>query len=157
MSAVFIGGVIMVVVIIALLWLLTGAPAGAGVMYKCVDNGKVSYGDRPCETGKSETVTIHAAPEYSAADKATLVRQTKEVARIEKEHAKQQAQLEHERERAAERTRRSAAVHAKKCAALTLAQRWALEDARAAAGKQAGAAKLKARRAAEKLALECPA
>lgn len=130
--------------------------SGAGVIYKCIDNGKISYADRPCASGQSSTITIPAAPDASAYQ-ATMARQARAAALLDKQHARQEAADARAQAKARERGERTSAALAKKCAILRLNQQWASEDLGAASGKQAAAASLKARRAAEKLALECPA
>lgn len=141
--------------VIMLLVGLLGAPAAyaSATVYKCTHDGKVSFTDLPCRDGQSVVMPAPPVPEYSARDRATLARQGKELARLEKEHRKEEALAERARERAS----RAAAAQNKKCAALKLQHKWAAEDARAATDKQAAQARIKVRRAAEKMALECPA
>ncbi|MDC8756628.1 DUF4124 domain-containing protein [Janthinobacterium fluminis] len=130
-----------------------GAPAGAQTVYKCSADGKVSYGAAPCASGKSVELNVAPAPQPSSADAATLARHKKTADRLEADRLRREAQEDREQARAAQ----AGAARRKKCAALALQHKWAVEDARAASDRQADKAKVKARRSAEKLALECPA
>ncbi|HEV7816999.1 MAG TPA: DUF4124 domain-containing protein [Janthinobacterium sp.] len=140
-------------IVVLCVLILLSSTAGAQAVYKCTGDAKISYGDRPCADGPSLQLKIPPAPVHSAADQATLARQNRELARMDKERRRTEEKELRERERHA----RAAAVLHKKCAAMKLNSKWAAEDARGASGKQAARAALKARRAAEKLALECPA
>lgn len=126
------------------------------LIYKCRSGGKISYGQTPCPDGPSVVLKIDPAPALSAADKARLTSQGKAAARLDAERRKQAAKEASQAERDDTRRARAAAATAKKCAALKLRGKWAAEDARAATDKQAAQARLKASRAAEQLALECP-
>ena len=140
----------------AWLLMLAGAAAGAQPVYKCSADGKVSYGQQPCAAGTSVALDLPATPAPAPGSEAALARQKKEAARLER--------LRHEQEaidtRQQARDERGAAAYRKKCAALALKKKWADEDAAkvslSARNHNQGKAQLKARRAAEKLALECP-
>jgi hypothetical protein len=129
------------------------AAAGAQTVYKCSLDGKTSYEQTPCASGKSVELNVPAAPAQSAADTATLERQQRTADKMEQDRLRRDAAHEREQDRAA----KAGAAQRKKCAALDLERKWAAEDARAASYQHADKAKLKARRAAEKLAVECPA
>jgi len=148
--------------IVLLALLLANEMARAEDIYKCVAGGKISYGQLPCQDGPSVVLKTAPAPVIGAADQARLARQGKEAARIDadrrKQAEKEQRQAQLEARRSDERRARAAAASAKKCAALKLRSKWASEDARARLDKPAAqaAARVKASRAAEQLALECP-
>jgi len=126
--------------------------AGAQTIYKCTQDGKVSYGEQPCAAGKTSELTVPPAPAGADAAKA-LARDKAQLAALEKQRAVQAAREEKDRARAA----RTADATRQKCERLRLQLKWAQEDA-ARAGKQASAAaRLKARRQAESLAVQCPA
>jgi hypothetical protein len=131
--------------------------AHAQAVYKCSVDGKTSYNDRPCAQGASKPIPpppagISAADTLGpqGGDARTLL--ALEKARIARE--KNASRAEHEQARL-ERT-----AHAKrqKCDKLRLRRKWAEEDlARTVHGPAHEAARIKARRQAESLAVECPA
>jgi len=126
--------------------------AAAQTIYKCTADGKVSYGEQPCAAGKSTELALPPAPSRKEAAEA-LARDKARLAALQKGRASAEAREERERERSA----RAAAATRQKCERLRLQVKWADEDA-ARAGKQAAtAARLKARRQAEALAVQCPA
>jgi len=129
----------------------------AQTVYKCSAGGKTSYADRPCAQGTSKTLPpppagISAADTLGpqGGDARTLL--ALEKARI----AREQEQAREERGQA--RQARATRVHRQKCDKLRLRRKWADEDlARSVHGRAYEAARTKARRAAESLAVECPA
>jgi len=126
--------------------------AGAQTIYKCTADGKVSYGEQPCAAGKTTALAVPPAPSGKEAAEA-LARDKARLAALQKERAAISTREERERERSA----RAAAATRQKCERLRLQVKWAEEDA-ARAGKQAAtAARLKSRRQAEALAVQCPA
>ena len=128
----------------------------AQTVYKCSAGGKTSYADRPCAQGPSKTLPPPAG--ISAADtlgpqggdaRTLLALEKARIAR-EKEQAREQ--------RGQARQARATRVHRQKCDKLRLRRKWADEDlARSVHGRAYEAARTKARRAAESLAVECPA
>jgi len=131
--------------------------AHAQTVYKCSVDGKTSYSDRPCAHGASKTLPPPPAG-ISAAD--TLgpqggdARTLLELEKMRMEREKQTARDERDQARLAR------AAHAKrqKCDKLRLRRKWAEEDlARTAHGPAHEAARIKARRQLETLAVECPA
>lgn len=149
----------MAILIVALALLLANGSAIADTIYKCSSGGKISYGQTPCQDGPSVVLKTGPAPVQSAADQALLARQSKDAARIDAEQRKQAEKDRKQAQRDDERRARAAAASAKKCAALKLRSQWALDDARKLMDTPAAQAraKVKASRAAEQLALECPA
>jgi hypothetical protein len=131
--------------------------AHAQAMYKCTTDGKVSYGDTPC-AANAVSVTMNAAPSpapatANAAPSSDLKRLQKESAALEKARLLR----EEKEERASDRAAQAAAVQRKKCGKLKLNKQWADEDVRRAATiTNIDNAKLRAKRAGETLALECP-
>ncbi len=134
--------------------LLTNALADP--VYKCTQDGKTSYSDRPCAKGKSaelppmpvgirpegaESVTTRDARTLLELEKLRIARE-KEQERIDKADARQA---------------RLAATHRKQCARLNLRKRWAEEDVGRLRGRAKVAAQRRAKRATEALAVECPA
>jgi hypothetical protein len=132
----------------------------AQTVYKCSADGKPSYSDRPCAHGPSVALPPPAAgvapPEAGAVatrDARTLL----ELEKLRMARDKEQAQAQREQQKLA----RAASARRKTCDKLRLRRKWAEEDlARAqthAKPEAREAARLKARRQAEALAVECPA
>lgn len=122
-------------------------------IHKCVIDGKVSYGDTPCPATATSASTLArpAAPRVDPAAAASLARARKEAAALEKTRV---ARDEREAKLDA-RAAQVAATHERKCGKLRLNRQWGDDDARRATAATVDAARLKARRAAELLALEC--
>lgn len=139
--------------------LLPAAAFGQSV-YKCTVDGKTSYADRPCAQGRSKVLPPPAG--ISAGDTmgpqggdARMLLEM-EKARIASDEARTRVQAKEERAQA--RLARGAKARRQKCDKLRLRRKWADEDlARTAHGPKHEAARLKARRQAEILAVECPA
>jgi hypothetical protein len=129
----------------------------AQAVYKCSEGGKTSYSDRPCAQGTSKPlppppVGISPADTMGpqGGDARTLLELEK--ARIAREKAQEKE------ERAQAKQARAAQARRQKCDKLRLRRKWAEEDlARTVHGPKHEAARLKARRQAETLAVECPA
>jgi hypothetical protein len=129
--------------------------AGAQTIYKCTADGKVSYGEQPCAAGKTTALAVPPAPSGKEAA-AALARDKARLAALQQGRASVDAREQRERERSA----RAAAATRQKCERLRLQVKWAEEDAAPAgkAGKEATlAARTRARRQAEALAVQCPA
>ena len=122
-------------------------------IHKCTVDGKVSYGDTPCPATATSASTLArpAAPQVDPAAAASLARARKQAAALEKTRV---ARDEREAKLDA-RAAQVAATHERKCGKLRLNRQWADDDARRATAATVDAARLKARRAAELLALEC--
>ncbi len=135
--------------------LLAGAPAAAAPVYKCTQGGKVSYGDRPCERGASMALPPPAAGVDPEGKNAVPGNDARILLDLEKQRiAKEKNAQREDRER--QRAARAAGARRKQCDRLKLRQRWAAEDAARARGARGEAARVKANRQAEALALECP-
>lgn len=143
---------------------MASGSAAAGALYKCTSGGTISYGDLPCPDGESITLAVPAAPHQTPQDAARLARERQhergQMLKLEqarqKEQDREQARRAAQQESDGRRDARAAAAQQKKCAKLRLDGKWAAEDLRAAAETGRAAAAVKARRTAEKLALECP-
>ncbi len=139
---------------IAALLTLGAGQASAQTIYKCTVNGKISYGEAPCGAGAAQQQL--AAPLLPPAPVAHPERNAKL-----RQDAEQLAQQRHRREareeQAQQRADKKADRQRQKCDSLKLHRKWAAEDAAhdKNAGKDSARATLKARRADEKLALEC--
>ena len=123
-------------------------------VYKCTVDGKVGYSDMPCpaNAASATTLAVPSAPAANPAAAGDLARQRKEAAALEK--------ARHQREdkdaRAADKLAQAAAVQRKKCGKLQLNKQWADDDVRRASIPSLDNAKLRAKRAGDTLALECP-
>lgn len=147
---------------------LTWPVAMAQGVYKCDAGGKLSYADRPCTEGVSTRLPPPAVgvdlPDKSAVatrdartlvefDKLRLAREDK----LAREKAREQAREDARTERSRQQRARAALAHRKTCDKLRLRRKWAEEDLARAGGKAQEAARRKARRQAEAMAVECPA
>jgi len=136
---------------------LLAATVHAQSVYKCSEGGKTSYSDRPCAGGASKAmppppVGISPADTMGpqGGDARTLL--ALEKARIAREKAAEQEA------KAEARQAKTAQAKRQKCDKLRLRRKWAEEDlARTVHGPKHEAARLKARRQLEALAVECPA
>jgi hypothetical protein len=136
---------------------LLSSAVQAQSVYKCTLEGKSSYSDRPCAQGASRALPPPPAGISPAdtmgpqgGDARTLLALEKARIAREKEQAKE--------ERAQTKLSRAAHARRQKCDKLRLRRKWADEDlAHTVHGPKHEAARLKARRQAETLAVECPA
>lgn len=134
-----------------------------GQVYKCETNGKIEYADRPCAGGPSTTIPVPAAPANAGAAGETAQRERQALLELEKLRLSQQMREERQRalalreQRAQAREQRSLQAQQRKCARMRLHQKWAFEDRARLTGEAAEKARVKARRDAENLAVECPA
>lgn len=137
--------------------LFLASQAAASTIYKCTEDGKPSYHDRPC--GKTSiALAVQDTPAAAPEALEKLARERALLHKLEDERAKAEEKEARELARAEQAT----AAQRRRCHKLRLQSKWAEEDvAKAAArGRRGGdpdAARLKARRQAEALAVECPA
>ena len=108
-----------------------------------------SYSAAPCTGGQLQILEIPSPP--PAVDKGAATRQQRVASQLEAARKKQENLADQARERAAKQKE----THDKHCAKLRLEQKWAAQDAVGAGDKNRDAAQLKARRAGERLAVEC--
>jgi len=129
--------------------------ASAATIYKCVEGGRVSYGDRPCP-GPGRVIAVPAAPPPDDALQERLERSRASLAQREKARLADAAAEQRQRERA----QRAAVTEGRRCNKLRLQRQWAAEDlARQRSDTRESAreaARIKARRLADTAALECP-
>ena len=136
------------------------ASATPQTIYKCVLDGKASYGDRPCTSGVASALAVTPAPAADAVSADRLARQHALAQQLTLRDVLADAAERQEQQR----VRRAAASQKLRCERLRLRQQWASEDARIAGNssssgsKSSGgsAAARKARRQAQAMALECP-
>ena len=127
--------------------------AAAQAVYKCTVDGKVTYGDQPCAGGATVALAVPKAPAGPPAGAQQLARV--QAASLALEKLRLTRELREEREQA--RLSRAAAVRRQKCDRLRLRQKWASEDLARTEGAKLEAARIKVRRQAESMAVECPA
>lgn len=132
-----------------LLMALLAGSASAQDVYKCVQDGRTSYSATPCAGGQLQILELPSPP--PAVDKGAATRQERVASQMEAAR-KQREKLE---DQARERAAKQKEMHEKHCAQLRLEQKWAAQDAVGAGDKNRDAAQLKARRAGERLAVEC--
>jgi hypothetical protein len=133
--------------------LLTNALADP--VYKCTQDGRTSYSDRPCAHGKSVELPPPVGIRPDGAE-AVPTRDARTLLELEKLRiAREQEQERIDRADASQA--RAAATHRKQCARLNLRKRWAEEDVARLTGRAKVAAQRRAKRAGEALAVECPA
>jgi hypothetical protein len=126
--------------------------AAAQAIYKCSVDGKISYGDQPCTSGQSIELAVPKAP---APQPALAQAERARTSMLQLEKLRLARELAEQREQA--RAARVFATHRQKCNRLRLQRKWADEDLARANGARMEAARIKARRQAESLAVECPA
>ena len=124
----------------------------AGAIYKCHEGGRVTYADRPCP-GAGAELPVRAAPPPDPETLARFDRARDMALDIDKQRAEQTLR----EERDAERSRRAALALRKRCDKLRLQRQWLEEDLARTRGDAKDAARIKVRRQAETLAVECPA
>ncbi len=132
-----------------LLMALLAGSASAQDVYKCVQDGRTSYSATPCAGGQLQILEVPSPP--PAVDKGAATRQERVASQMEAAR-KQREKLE---DQARERAAKQKEMHEKHCAQLRLEQKWAAQDAVGAGDKTRDTAQLKARRAGERLAVEC--
>jgi hypothetical protein len=131
---------------------LASQAALAGTIYKCNEGGRVSYHDRPCgQSAVAMQVQAATAPAPEALER--LARERAMLQEIE------EARLAREQQEAREsvRAQRAATTQRRRCDKLRLQRKWADEDTARAGRDEGERARIKARRQAEVLAMECPA
>jgi hypothetical protein len=133
--------------------LLTNALADP--VYKCTQDGKTSYSDRPCAHGRSVALPPPVGIRPEGAESVTT-RDARTLVELEKlRSAREQEQARSDRADA--RQARAAAARRKQCARLSLRKRWAEDDVARLTGRAKVAAQRRAQRAKEALAVACPA
>ena len=124
-------------------------PPGHAI-YKCPIGGTVTYTDQPCGN-EALAFPNPSAPTVSSSSADSLRRERSEIARLQRLREQRERQDQQIRDLAA----RGAAARERKCKSLALQLRWRQEDLRDATLKEERKARVRARRAAEKLTEEC--
>ena len=144
---------VLAILMAVILAFLPGASTFASSIYKCSAGGKVSYGEHPCAHGKATALAVPPPSGDTAAARAQLERDKARLAEIEQGRSALEVAEQRDRARAA----RAASALRQKCERLRLKQKWAMDDLARAGREATAAARLKAKRQAEALAVECPA
>ena len=124
------------------------SPVSALAVYRCEQNGKITYTDFPCAGREVEITRSASAPQ---ADDDRLRRERGEVGRLQKLREQRERQDQQIRDLAA----RGAAAREKKCRSLALQRKWREEDLRESTLDKADKARTRLRRAQEKFDSEC--
>jgi hypothetical protein len=126
-------------------------------VYKCKVDGKTSYSDRPCAQGASQALPPPAAGISLGDQIGPQGGDARTLLELEKSRMAREKAQEKEA-RAQVRDARAMQAQRKKCAKLRMQHKWAEEDqAHTVHGPKYEAARIKLRRQAEALAVECPA
>jgi len=133
--------------------LLTNALADP--VYKCTQDGKTTYADRPCAQGKSAVLPPPAGIRPEGAE-TVATRDARTLLELEKLRIAREKE-EQRSDRADARRARAAATHRKQCARLQLRRQWAEEDVARLTGRAKTAAQRRLQRTKAALAVECPA
>jgi len=133
--------------------LLTNALADP--VYKCTQDGKTIYADRPCAQGKSAVLPPPAGirPEGAETVATRDARTLLELEKLRIAREKEQERIT----RADAHVERASARHRKQCERVRLRHRWATEDVTRLTGRARMAAERRVQRAREAMAVECPA
>ncbi|MEM8514938.1 hypothetical protein RCH14_004293 [Massilia sp. MP_M2] len=126
-------------------------PATAGAVYKCHEGMHVIYADRPC-AGAGAPLALPPTPAPDPMQATRLAAARAALTAIDRTRAAQAERDAHEFERAG----RAALALRKRCDKLRLQARWADEDLARSSDAAKAIARVKARRQAEALAVECP-
>ena len=132
----------------ALLYILNQS---AFAIYRCEQQGQITYTDLPCSgTELNISTARNSAPEHEK-DTDKLAKEKSEVARLQK----LREQREHQDQQIHDLAVRGAALREKKCRSLALKLKWRQEDVREAPLHSQQKARTKERRAAETYQNEC--
>jgi hypothetical protein len=131
---------------------LASSTAAAGTIYKCKEGGRTSYHDQPCGHA-ALALKVQAAPAPAPEALRRIARERAMLQEIEDLRAAREERAARDNVRA----QRAAAALKRRCDRLRLQRKWAEEDLARAGRDQAEGARIKARRQAEALAVECPA
>jgi hypothetical protein len=132
-----------------LLCFLVSLSAPALAIYKCKSGDQIAYSDHPCPHG--EILDAANSPADVARARKQADAEKKELHRLENARRRREAQEQKEHQRAVH----DHAVKQKRCALLAQRKRWAEEDASGTTGRSNEKARIKARRVAEQMAIEC--
>lgn len=118
-------------------------------VYKCEENGRVTYGDQPCDGGRA--VTLPSTAPDASSTRRQAERDASTLKSLESERHKREAVEERELRSS---SRQSAARH-KRCAAHAAKQKRANQEVAATSGLANEKARQKARRVTEDYEAAC--
>lgn len=124
------------------------SPMSAFAVYRCEQQGTITYTDVPC-AGREVEITRSTATQDK--DSEHLKRDRSEVGKLQRLREQRERQDQQIRDLAA----RGAAAREKKCRSLALQVKWREEDMRESTLDKAVKARTRLRRAQEKLDAEC--
>lgn len=133
--------------------------ASAQSVYKCTQDGKITYADRPCAHGKAIELPPPAGVRPEGAE-TVATRDARTLLELEKLRIAREKEQKREQERTARadaHADRAAAARRKQCERVRLRHRWATEDVARLTGRARAAAQRRVQRAQEAMAVECPA
>ncbi len=137
---------------LSLLLMLACASGQAQTINKCTVDGKVTYTEQPCQAGAAAVIAVPDAPPPRPQAAADLQRMQKQADTLQRERHRREARDDQAQQQAA----RDARQRNRQCAKLRMEKKWADDDARGAPVQHVERARVKAQRAADRLALECP-
>jgi hypothetical protein len=129
--------------------------ASAQSVYKCTQDGRITYADQPCRHGRSVELPPPAGVRPEGAE-TVATRDARTLLELEKLRIAREREQERTA-RADARAERAASARRKQCERVRLRHRWAQEDAARLTGRARVAAQRRAQRARDALAVECPA
>jgi len=130
--------------------------AFADPVYKCTQEGKTIYADRPCTQGKSAVLPPPPAGIRPEGAETVATRDARTLLELEKLRIAREKEAQRS-DRADTRQARATAKHRRQCARLQLRRQWAEEDVARLTGRAKTAAQRRMQRATAALAVECPA
>ena len=135
---------------------LSGAMSGvhADPVYKCTEDGRTTYADRPCPGGRARELPPPAAGIRPEGAESVATRDARTLLELEKLRIARERERERS-ERADARQARAAAARRKTCARIALRRKWAEDDVARAHGRARAAAERRLKRARETMAVEC--
>ena len=138
-------------VVRSILLLLLACSLPAQAVYKCRIDGTLTYSDLPCGSDTLDVQSAQASPHNCPLSQESLRHEKAEIARLQRFREQRERQDQQIRDLAV----RGAALRERKCRSLSSQLRWREEDLRNATLQEERKARVRARRAAEKLAQEC--
>jgi hypothetical protein len=132
-----------------------GSAASAGQMYKCTVNGKVTFSDKPCDTGVAETKVGVYVPPPDYGTMQIKNRQKNMVNQIDRAKAQEEREADWAAQNRGYRAQQEARQK-EQCASARIQQRAREDQVRRQGGDDGEAARQQVRRQGEALAQQCP-
>jgi hypothetical protein len=138
----------------AILCALCGA-AGAGEIYKCTVNGKVTYSELPCATGVEAKLKTPAQPPRDYAHEARLERQKEFIEQADRERTAEE-QAEHRAAQQRAYIQRQADADRRRCDSMRASHQSRADEVSRQGTRASGGARESVARSAATLAAQCP-